>query len=207
MRGTGEGGIDEILVADVPIEAGVAGGGLMHQRRAGRDGVGDVGDGGQVLIVDDQQFGGIACLLPGLGDHRHHRVTDMAHAASGQHRVAGLDHRGAILGMDLPATRHATDAIGIKVGMGENRHHTGCGAGCTGVDGCDDGMRAVRAFENAMGLAGTVHVVGIVAATAEEPQILFAANGGADAFENRVHCSLPELSARGSPRAFVLFGR
>ncbi len=184
FRGGGEGRIDQRLVAEMPVIALVIGHIVMHPRRAGRDGVAHVGDGGQIGQVQDQKLRRVLRLLAGLGDHHRDRVADMAHLADRQHRMRRLGHRAAVLVVDLPAAGQAADLLGRQIGAGEHRHHTGGRRSRAGVDPVDARVRPVGALDVGIELARAVDVVGIMTAPAQEPNILLAADRGTDAFES-----------------------
>jgi len=73
------------------------------------------------------QRGGPAGGVAGLGDHREHRLADMAHAALGQDGVVVHD-RSAVVGAG-------------KVGSGIDRHHAGLGPQQGQVDRQQTAMR------------------------------------------------------------------
>ena len=125
LGGVGEDAIDHGLVADDPVVADVAGDAVMHLGRAGGDGIGQVGDGGQVRVVDVDQFGGVLGLLLGFGDHDGDRVADMAHLADRDHRMRRFGHRRAVLVVDLPAAGNAADIFRRHVGADEDPHDAG----------------------------------------------------------------------------------
>src|SRR3546814_4262084 len=54
-----------------------------------------LGDAGQILIVDHDQFGGVARLLVGFGDDEGDGIADEADALGLEHLAAGVEHLGA----------------------------------------------------------------------------------------------------------------
>ncbi len=172
----GERPIDRVFVAEVPVVADVAGHLVMHRRRAGRDGVAQVGDGGKVVEVDDELLGRVLRLLARLGDHDGDGVADMAHLADSEHGMRRLGHRRAVLVVDLPAAGHAADVVGLHVGAGEHRDHARPGLGGRGIDAGDPRVRPLGAADEGIELSGPVDVVGVGASPAQEPHILLAAD-------------------------------
>jgi hypothetical protein len=179
--GGGEGGFDRVLVADVPVEANIAFGIVMDQGRAFGDGGADGGDGGEGFDVDDQGFGGVLGLFGGFGDDHGDGVTHVADLALGEDGVGRLDHRGAVLAVELPAAGDAAEAGFGDVFTGEDGDHARHGAGFGGVDRFQGAVRDVRAFEDGVGLTGAVDVVGVAAVAGEEAVVFGALGGIADA--------------------------
>ncbi len=193
FRGAGKSGVDRSLVAQMPVVADVAGYVVVHRRCAGGEGVGDAGHGGQSLELRLEPFGRIAGALAGVGDHHGDRVADMAHHALGQHRMARLGHRAAVLAVDQPAARYAAEPFGVLAG--KNRDHAGRGQGCLRVYAADARMRPVAAQDIGMQLAGPVDVIDVVAVAADKTQILLAPHRGADPVMHRVHRAPPPFVA------------
>ncbi len=201
FRGGGECRIERGLVAEMPVVADVAGDAVVYQRRAGRGRRGHGRDRGQVFEFDRQQFGRVARLLLGFGDHHRDRVADMAHLAVRKHGVLGLGHRAAVLVVDLPTARQPADRD--EVGAGVHRDHAGRGFCGRRIDGNDFRVRPVAALDHRVQLAGAVDVVDVVAVPGGEAQVFLAPDRCADAFERCVHCAppLPRGAGRAPPRA------
>ena len=198
VRSAGECLVDRVLVADMPVVADVARHLVMHQRRARRDRGLHGGDARQVLEADLDQFGRILRLLLGLGDDDGDGVADMTHLADREHRMLRLGHRRAVLVVDLPAARHAADAVGVQIGTGVHGDHARSGFGCRGVNGQQARVWPVGAAHHGVELARTVDIVGVVTAAAQEPVVFLALDGRADAFEAHDMCP---------PDFFSLLGR
>ncbi len=63
MGGFGEGGVDQVGVAEFPVEHDVAGSFVVQHRRAGGGGGAGGGDGGEGFDVRQDRLGGVrACL-------------------------------------------------------------------------------------------------------------------------------------------------
>ncbi len=148
VGGVGEDVVHDGLVADDPVVAEVAGDAVMDLDSAGFHGVGQVGDGGEVGVVDFQQFGGVFCFLLAAGDDDGDRIADVADLADRDHGVRRFGHRGAVLVVDLPAAGQAADALGLHVGADEDLHHAGSGRGGSDVDAVDPGVRPIRPLDD-----------------------------------------------------------
>ena len=87
MGGLGEKRIGLVLVADMPIKAGIIRRARPNLRltRLGR--TGKIGGGGQDLIIHLNRFRGVARGLRRFRHHKGNRVTNMAHHAFGQGRA------------------------------------------------------------------------------------------------------------------------
>ena len=120
MLGRLEGGVGRGLVAELPLEDRVVGRDLVDLRGALRCARGGVGDGRQLLVVDDDRLGRVLGLRQRLGDDDGDVVADVAHLALGQRRVRARLHRRAVLGMDHPAADQAADLVGREVLAGED---------------------------------------------------------------------------------------
>ncbi len=189
-RGAGEHTVHHRLVADVPIVTEVSGHAVMHFRGTRRDRVRQVGDGRQVGVVDLDQLRGVFRLLLGRRDHHRDRVSDMAHLVDREHRMRRFGHRRAILVMDLPTARQAADAFRCQVSADKDAHYARRRRGGCGLDAIDRRMRPISAFDDGVKLAGTVDIVGVIAAAAEKAHVLLAADGRTNAFEAHFRLSL-----------------
>ena len=110
------------------------------------DGLSEVGDGGQRLVVDVHQLDGVLGDVPALGDDESDRVADELHLALGQRRAG-------VSGMSLPTTAcQASLTSGLRSPGGEHGAHTGQGEGRGGVDAVD-----LRPGERAAHEAGVQH--------------------------------------------------
>ena len=81
------------LSALLDLEHEIAAEALVHERRAGRDRRGEVGDRRQHLVVDGHRFRGVERGGAILRDHRRDHVADMAHAVVREGRPRRLVHR------------------------------------------------------------------------------------------------------------------
>ena len=86
----GESGVGRLLVAEHQAEGVVAGRVVVpHLHRVGLGGVLDVDQRRQRLVVDLDQFGGVAGLRQGLGDDKGDPVADVADAVADEQRLEG----------------------------------------------------------------------------------------------------------------------
>jgi hypothetical protein len=140
--GARESGFDRRLVAQVPVEAEISGGGIEQKRPARLDGLVGSDYRRQFPVVDlDELSRGFGFSARFGHDHRH-GVADMAHLALGEKRAHRLGHRRAVLGGDEPAARQAAQfQIGrLQIGAGEDRRDTRRRLGLGRVDAGDLGM-------------------------------------------------------------------
>ena len=170
------------VVADIVGRLGVQGGGALLER------VGNRRHGGELLVVDGDQLGGVLGFRPAVGDDHRYRVADMPHLVDGQHRVRRLFHRRIIFEFDTPAAGQAADIVGREVLADKDGHDSRCCLRPGGVDLLQAGMRVGRPEDMGVELARAVDVVDIGPATGEEAEILLALDGRTDAIG---HDSLP----------------
>ena len=101
----------------------------------------------QLLDLHGDEIGGVLGDVGIVGEHRRHRLADIAHLVRGQHRLAvgrePLDR--ALAEIDR---RHVGD-----VGRGPDRDHARQRAGGVGVDPTDVGVRVVGAHDPHVKLA------------------------------------------------------
>ena len=158
-----------VVLDPAPVEAQVVGDFVMHAvRRIGHRG-GHIDDRRQILDhrVGGQLFNRVLRLFRRIGDDGTIGIADMAHLAMGQNRALGFAHRRAVAAVDQPARRVAADLDEILTGEhGQNAWH---GQRRGGVDGHDAPMRHGRAGEGRESLAVNADVVGIGAASCQEP--------------------------------------
>ncbi len=126
MRGARERLVHDRLVADLPIEALVAGHVVVDEGGAGLHRVEHGGDAGQVLVLNVDELGGVARLLPRVGDDDGELVAHVPHLADGEDRVGRLDLGRAVLVLDDPAAGEGADAVGLHVGAREHGDDAGC---------------------------------------------------------------------------------
>jgi hypothetical protein len=133
VGGLGEGGVDAGLVGlERPGVAGIGAEVLVDDDPVG-DGVLEVDDGRQFLVVDHHAFEGVHGLLAGLGHDDRHRVTDVVHGAAGQ-RVVGRD---LLVGRGGHGHRERSGPLPHQLLAGVDGDDAGGGLGGRGVDRTD----------------------------------------------------------------------
>ncbi len=120
----GERSVRGSLVAEFPLERGVAAGHVMHLGCTLLLGVAGVNHGWQRLVGNVDGFRGRARLLTGRCDDHGHRVAYMARTPLCQQRVRAGLHRRAVLGMDHPAADQAAEIVLGDVFAGQHRDDT-----------------------------------------------------------------------------------
>ena len=173
VMGAREGSVDRRLVAEMPVEAEIAGGGIEQQRPARLDGLVAGDHRRQLPVVDLDQLGRGFRLLARFGHDHRHGVADMAHLALGEHRAHRLGHRRAVLRGDEPAARQAAYG-GLKIGAGVDRRDTRRRQGLGRIDAGNLRMGMRAAQQAGLELAGPVDVVGVFALAREEAQVFLA---------------------------------
>jgi len=93
--------------------------------------------------------------------------------------VGRLLHRFAMLISDLPAAGNAANAF--KIGASENPHHAGHRRSRSGINGIDPRMRHIRAQEMHIGLTVQINIIGVIAGSRQEPDVLAPFWAGANA--------------------------
>ena len=199
VMGLGERLVGRRLVADLPIVTNVARRFRMHQRRTdlGRIGRGD--DGRSLLVVDLQLLGRVLRLIQAVRDDHGHLVADVTHRILRQGGMGRCLVRLTVLAGDRPATDQAAQTIGGQMLAGEDRDHAGRGLGRVAVDRADPGVGVGRADEIGVRLARAVDVVGVVARSRQETEVLRAAHAGADSGLGHVTPPSSLGRRRGSP--------
>ena len=153
----------------------------------------DVGDGGQLLIVDHHGFGGVAGQILGLRDHNRDRLADEAHPLRRHRRPRAHLHRRAVLRGDGPAANQVADLVVddlLSRQHGEHARHLqrfGC------IDALDHGVRMRAADEMGVGQTHQFDVVDVTALAGDETAVFLAHHACANAFNAHVLSSRPEF--------------
>ena len=151
--GLGEGFICGCLVADLPVEAEVAGNiGVQLVRTLGQ-GIGHLCEGRQVLEIHLDQLGRVFGLGQGLGHHHGQLFADEGDTISRQGRDGRRFVRLAVLLGDDPAADRTADAVGCEVCCREDADDARRRLGVAAVDAVDLGMGDGRVEEVGVGLA------------------------------------------------------
>ncbi len=139
---------------------------VTDQRRARLHGLPGVGDGGQLLVVHEDEGEGVAGHVGVLGDHRRHLLTLVPHLVGGQHCL-GVSGEGG----------HPGQVVRLEVLAGDHRHHAGQLGRFFGVDGEDLGVGHRAAQDRHVQHPRQHHVVDVGAGPLDEAIILLASYG------------------------------
>ena len=181
VLGGGERGVGRVLVAHHQREGDVVRRLVPHRRRARLHRVLDVDDRRQRLVVDLDQFGGVARLRAAFRRRRSAtrsptaRTLSVARIARSVRKPFGPPMSSGIGGAS------AAELVGDDVGAGEHGEHAVRGLGLRGVDALDAGVGVRRHDEHAVALARQVDVVDIAAAAGDEARVLDPRDGLPDA--------------------------
>ncbi len=198
MRGFGERGVGGGFVAVAPVVADVVRHFVVDGGLAWVGGVRGIDHGGQHVVIDVDQFGGVFRGLDRIGDHERDLIADVAHFRVRDDRMRRLVHRLAVGAVDQPAARQAADVFGGHVRAGEDRDHAGRLLRRGDVDAVDFRVRVGRAQEDGVGLLRQDDVVGVLAVAGQEPIVFLTFDGGADRGGCRVRSSSAPQAVAGA---------
>ena len=145
--------------------------------RAAGQGIVDLDHVRQLLVVDDDSFGRVPCLLHGLGRNQGHGLADEADSFVGQGAARRRGARPAARPLERQGAGNRLDAGGCQLRAGKDTSHTGHGSGGLAVDRHDAGVRIRRADEAQPQLAGRHHVVGKLPQAFQQPFVFDAFDG------------------------------
>ena len=157
----------------------------------------------QFLDLHGDEIGGVLGDVGVLGEHRRHRLADIAHLVRRQHRLAV----GREL-LDRPFAEIDRRHVG-DVGRGPHRDHARQRARGVGVDRDDVGVGVVGAHDPHVKLAREVDVAGKAAAAGDQRRVLQPLDRLADPFRraalrrscaSRACSSARQTMARTMPR-------
>ncbi len=154
---------------------------VPHHRGAGFRRLGDIGDGGQRIVVDHDQFGGVLGLGQRVRDDHDDRIADVTDPIADQRRPLRGEHRGAVAFLARHVGFRHGDAVGDVIGRGVNGDHAGRRFGRVRVDTGNVRVRVWGADEDAPGLARQDVVILIMAAAGQQPHVFITADRLADA--------------------------
>jgi hypothetical protein len=182
-RGLREGGVRRLGVAHVvvPVEHHVAGDVRKELRRARRHRLLGGGDRRQPLVFDLDRLGGVARRRERFGDHERHRLADMPHVTDGQHRARRVVPRRPVAIVERRHAGEVAEAVGAHVLAGRDEQHAGHRPRRRRIDPLDPRMRHRRPQHEGPRHPRQDDVVRIAPAAGDEPQILVAPHGLADA--------------------------
>ncbi len=145
----------------------------MYLRSAGRKRLADIGDRGQDLIVNLDQFCGVFCLLQSFRNDKCHLIPDMAHGIDG-HAVVGRCLMGrSVLAGDSPAADQPTDPVGDHIRAGKDVNDARRRFGRAQIDVVDFCKCMRGAQETSIGLARPVHIIEVMTIPRDKPLVFF----------------------------------
>ena len=173
VLGAGEGRVGRLLVAEHQAEGVVAGRIVVpHLGRVGLGGVLDIDHSRQRLVVDLDQFRGVAGLRQRLGDDEGDAVADVADAVVDDERLEGAVALGRAEILRHQMRGECADLLGDHVGAGQHQQHAGRGLGLGDVDLLDLGVGVRRQHVAGVQHAGQHDVVDIAALPCQEALVL-----------------------------------
>ena len=179
MGGGRDGGIHRGRVAVAPMHAQVAAMLIVNRRCVWRGSGGEVDGDRQRLHLQFHQFGGVAGLLQGLGDHRGDGLAHIAHPVRRQGRSMRNEGRCAIHTFELGDAGQPAEAGQVRAAV--HRQHAGRPPRRVHADAHDAAVRMGRAAERDPRLTGQFKIVREAAAAGDEAWVFNAGNGLADA--------------------------
>ena len=209
MRRGRERRLGRLRIAEIAVDANIAGDVVPELRRAGRGRRPGVGDRIERLVGDRDPFRRIGRGGRRLADRDGDDVAHETHPLAREHRqrrpapgraVGVFEHQVDQPG-DQGIARDRPDRVAREVGGGEHVDGARRRARRRGVDAGDAGMRVRRAQHHGMSLPGEGDVVGIAPAPAQQPQILLPENRLSDpaGLDRRLrHCRKPVPKCRAS---------
>ena len=139
--GRSETAADRRSITHLPVQHHISRRLLPQLWRIVSKGPGGAGHGIERMVVDLDRFTCISGRLTRLRHHESHRFADMSDPAGRQNRVRnGRDGRSVPVG-DRARERQGADSLSLQVGGGQDKVHTGRGAGFSAVDASDGGVR------------------------------------------------------------------
>ena len=179
-RGVEE-GVGLRLVADRPVEDAVLRHLVEDQGLAEVVGGGEVGAGGQRVVVHQDGLGGVLGGTEAFRHHEGHRIADMADLAAGEQEAGGIGGAGAVAVLQAAGMGQGAEPVRRQILRRVDGEHAGHGAGIGGVDG-EDRRMGVRAAQQVAGRgAGDGEVVGVAALALQQARVLDATQGLAEA--------------------------
>ena len=169
--GLGERGFGRGLVAEQLHEADIVRATLPDPRRAGGASLRGRHDGGQRLVVGDDQLGRVERLVISLRHHEGDVVADPARPVLGQRRIRRPED-AAVAPLQSIGHRQVAPSRGLPVFSGEHGEHARRGLGLGGVDRANARMGVRRAQHVTEHHARQDHVADIAAASRDQPRIL-----------------------------------
>ena len=195
-----EGGVDLGGIAEAVEARPVAGRALPDLRRAGLQGILDLADRRQRIVLDLDQLGGVLRLGAAFGDHGRHRLADIAHGLVRQRTARRHLGRAAVGIGEHRRKGEVTDSLLGHVVPGEDGDHARSLARSRRVDPDDPGMGMRRAHQHEVRLVGPGQVVGEAAGAGQKPIVLDTLDvlGLAEHRHTLLLSSLPDAGSGGT---------
>ena len=172
VGGFGEGGFGGRAVAAFGGVGNVVGVFVPEPGRVGHCGVGEQGDGGERVVFDFDQFGGVLGLGDGFGHHHGDDVADVADAVDHHGRAGRGKHRRSVTLFARHGRLGGIDPVVGVVLAGVDGGHAGRVRRGGGIDGYNSGMGMRGADEHTPELARQRQVVLVVPLAGQQPFIL-----------------------------------
>ena len=175
-----------------------------HERRIRGQRIARLRHGGERRVLHRHALGRILGGRARLGDDQRHALAHEAHGVGGQGGMGRDEELGAVAAAQrnfVRIHRHGTvrngpNAIVLGVRAGENGDHPRSRQRAADVDVDNAGVRVRRPDDVGVGLPGEVDVVGEPALAGDEPRVLAAADGLAEALRGLVSAVIEEGHVR-----------
>ncbi len=166
--GFGQCGIDRGFVADLVKERLVARVLVPDRWRIRRKRSFGADCGGQRLVADVDQFGGVLCLVQCVGDDERDRISDIADAITRQQWLRTDEGGGAIAPPAADLRHQSAETAAAQILARQYRHHTGSGQCTLGIERGNAGMGMRRAQHIAARFVRLPDIVDIPASAFEQ---------------------------------------
>ncbi|MEY9264128.1 hypothetical protein ABIF23_003523 [Bradyrhizobium elkanii] len=171
-----------LLVADRDVEQHIAGLVRPDLRRILLHRIDEADRRRQRRPFDVDRLDRVTGMIDGVGDHKGHRVADMAHLVLGEDRIRRCGER---IGLEIEQARQPAE-FG-DVGGGQDQRHAGHAAGLAGIDRVGR-VRVRRAQHQRVQCGRRCDVVGVAALAANQSVVLLAPHTLSDAeFDGSCH--------------------
>ena len=195
VRGACEGRLGRHLVANLDIDAQIAGRHVPKLRSIGLDRVYSAGDRRQRVIGNVKKLGGVLGRGNRQGDDHCDRLADKAHPVGRHRMMQRRDRRYASqprhdIGRPAQAwvVRDRPEPVGAVVGAGQHGENTGRRQRRSLVDLDNPRVRMGRANEHRVYQAGRCHIVDKTAASCQQAEIFLAPDRLTDAVGPAFRC-------------------
>ncbi len=167
-----DGGVGLGLVAELEVEADIAGDVVVELRCVRIHGLGHIDQCRQGIDIGINQIHRILGLQRGLGHHDGDDFTHMLDLVHGNRRSVGAQHVRAVPALEGQGVGDWSHTRILQVLAGIDREDARSAFGFRGVDAVDDTMADRRPQKRGIGLPLEAGVVGIGAVAHEQPRVL-----------------------------------